>query len=288
MASSNIKDMTKDFFPHFHSPATADVVPSGTTSSDVHPNPDVSSSETVVPFESKSHRPKKPPKHLQDFYWYNTTSNIPFPMSNYISYSLLSETLCAFINTITKDFIPQTYSEAKGHKVWIDSMGVEIGAMTRTWTWSITTLPPDKKEIGCKWVNTIKYNVDGTIKRPKSRLVAKGYTQQEWLDYEETFSHVAKHTSVRMFFLLAAKMNWSVHQLDISNAFLNGDLTEEIYMKIPPGYEDITGEVLPKNAVCKLHKSIYGLKQASRQWFLKLSSTLTGMRFSKSHSDHAI
>lgn len=83
-------------------------------------------------------------------------------------------------------------------------------------------------------------------------------------------------------------MNWSVHQLDISNAFLNGDLTEEIYMKIPPGYEEITGEFLPKNAVCKLHKSIYGLKQASRQWYLKLSSTLTGMGFSKSHLDHTL
>ena len=105
-------------------------------------------------------------------------------MSNYISYSLLSEPFRAFINTITKDFIPQTYSEAKGHKVWIDSMGVEIGAMTRTATWSITTLPPDKKAIGCKWVNTIKYNADGTIERPKSRLVAKGFTQQEGLDYE--------------------------------------------------------------------------------------------------------
>lgn len=105
-------------------------------------------------------------------------------MSNYISYSLLSVPFCAFINTITKDFILQTYSEAKGHKVWIDSMGVEIGAMTRTATWSITTLPPDKKAIGCKWVNTIKYNADGTIERPKSRLVAKGFTQQEGLDYE--------------------------------------------------------------------------------------------------------
>lgn len=185
-------------------------------------------------------------------------------MSNYVSYSLLSEPFRAFINTITKDFVPRTYSEAKGHKFWTDLMGLEIGAMTRTHTWSITTLPPNKKAIGCKWVNTIKYKADGTVERPKSRLVAKGFTQQEGLDYEETFSHVAKHTSVRMLLLLAAKMNWSVHQLDISNAFLNGDLTEEIYMKIPPGYEDLTSEVLPKNAVCKLHKSIYGLKQASR------------------------
>lgn len=119
-------------------------------------------------------------------------------------------------------------------------------------------------------------------------MVAKGYTQEESLDYEETFSPVAKLTSVRMMLLLAAKMKWSVLQLDISNAFLNGDLDEEIYMKIPPGYADLIGESLPPHAVCRLHKSIYGLKQASRQWYLKLSNTLKGMGFQKSNADHTL
>ncbi|XP_022569788.1 uncharacterized protein LOC111212509 [Brassica napus] len=83
-------------------------------------------------------------------------------------------------------------------------------------------------------------------------------------------------------------MVWSINQLDISNAFLNGDLHEEIYMKLPPGYAELTGETLPPNAVCRLHKSIYGLKQASRQWFLKLSSTLCAMGFEKAHGDHTL
>ncbi|CAA7029222.1 unnamed protein product [Microthlaspi erraticum] len=88
-------------------------------------------------------------------------------------------------------------------------------------------------------------------------------SSEEGLDYEETFSPVAKFTFVRMLLLLAAKLNWFIGQVDISNAFLNGDLTEEIYMKLPPGYAELTGEPLPPNAVCRLHKSIYGLKQAS-------------------------
>ncbi|KAG7590495.1 Retrotransposon Copia-like N-terminal [Arabidopsis suecica] len=194
----------------------------------------------------------------------------------------------AFLNAITNNILPQKYSDAKEFQVWCDAMRDEIGAMTRTNTWNICSLPSNKKAIGCKWVFTIKYNADGSIERYKARLVAKGYTQEEGLDYEETFSPVAKLASVRMLLLLAAKMRWSVSQLDISNAFLNGDLDEEIYMKIPPGYADLQGETLPPHAVCRLQKSIYGLKQASRQWFLKFKNTLRGLGFDKSHADHTL
>lgn len=162
----------------------------------------------------------------------------------------------------------------------------EIGAMTRTNTWKICCLPPNKKAISCKWVFTTKYNADGSIEHYKARLVAKGYTQEEGLDYEETFYLVAKFASVRMLLILAAKMRWSVTQLDISNAFLNGDLEEEIYMKVSLGYAELQGDKLPPHAVCRLLKSIYGLKQASRQWFLKFKSTLRGLGFDKSHADH--
>ncbi|KAG7546558.1 Retrotransposon gag domain [Arabidopsis suecica] len=274
-------------------PAQTDDLPLVQTSiPDAHPHQDVSSSKALIPSESKSTRQKKPPKHLQDFLCYNNTTsinpNILYPITNYVSYSYLAEPFRAFINTITNDIIPQRYSEAKDFDVWCTAMKEEIGAMTRTRTWSICCLPANKKAIGCKWVFTIKYNADGSIERYKARLVAKGYTQQEGLDYEETFSPVAKLTSVRMMLLLAAKLRWSIHQLDISNAFLNGDLDEEIYMKVPPGYADLIGEALPPNAVCRLHKSIYGLKQASRQWFLKLSATLKTMGFGKSNADHTL
>lgn len=93
---------------------------------------------------------------------------------------------------------------------------------------------------------------------------------------------------MKLLLSLAPKLKWSLHQLDISNAFLNGDLDEEIYMKLPLGYEKMTGESVGPNAVCKLHKSIYGLKQASRHWFLKFSTTLAQFGFKSCHGDHTI
>lgn len=95
-------------------------------------------------------------------------------------------------------------------------------------------------------------------------------------------------TTVKTLLSVSAAKKWSLTQLDISNAFLNGDLHEEIYMTLPPGYTPKEGETLPPNAVCKLQKSLYGLKQASRQWFLKFSGTLLGLGFKKSNSDYTL
>ncbi|KAL9451744.1 hypothetical protein AB3S75_013334 [Citrus x aurantiifolia] len=135
----------------------------------------------------------------------------------------------------------------------------EITALEKNNTWTLTHLPDGKKAIGSRWVYKIKYQSDGTIERYKARLVAKGYTQTEGIDYHATFSPVAKLVTVRALLSLAAVKGWILEQLDASNAFLQGDLEEEVYMQVPQGFSK-QGEHL----VCKLNKSIYGLKQASR------------------------
>ena len=126
-------------------------------------------------------------------------------------------------------------------------------------------MPNSAKTIGCKWVFKTKKDSLGNIERYKAKLVVKGFTQKERIDYMETFSPVSKKDSLRIILTLVAHFDLELQQMDVKTTFLNGELEEEVYMKQLEGFPSSDSEQL----VCKLKKSIYGLKQASRQWYLK-------------------
>lgn len=162
-------------------------------------------------------------------------------------------------------------------------MDTELQALEANQSWSMVSLPPGQRPIGCKWVFKIKYKSDGTIDRYKACLVAKGFTQHEGIDYKETFAPVAKLTTVRCLLTVVAVRNWPLHQMDVQNAFLHGDLHEEVYMLPPPGSRR-HGERL----VCRLHKSLYRLKQASRSWFQKFHSAIRDIGFTQSRAGYSL
>lgn len=231
---------------------------------------------------SKSHA------YLHDYYCNMTETYIPYPLASYVSLDKLSEGYKAYICAISLQPEPSSFTQTKKFYEWLKAMNEELLALESTHTWDIVSLPSDKHAIGCKWVYKVKLNADGTLERYKERLVSKRYTQQEGIDFVDTFSPVAKMITVKTLLAVAAAKNWSLTQLDISNAFLNGELTKEINMKLPLGYTPKAGVTLPPNVFCKLNKSLYGLKQASRQWFMKFSMILLSLGFQKSHSDHTL
>lgn len=154
------------------------------------------------------------------------------------------------------DSEPNSVDAALKSSHWKATMTDEYAALQRTQTWSLVPHPTDKNVIGCKWVFRIKRNSDGSLQRYKARLVAKGHTQMAGFDYTNTFSPVIKPATIRVILSLAVSYGWSLRQLDFNNAFLNGDLTEDVYMVQPPGFVSSSHP----QYVCKLHKSSYGLK----------------------------
>ena len=138
-------------------------------------------------------------------------------------------------------------------------------------------ITPRKSAVGCKWIYKIKTRSDGSIESYKARFVAKGFTQEYGIDYEETFTLVARISSVRALLVVATASKWDLFQMNVKNAFLNGDLSEEVYMQSPPGLS------VESNKVCYLQRALYGLKQAPRAWFAKFSSTISRLGYMVNH-----
>ncbi|KAK3035428.1 LOW QUALITY PROTEIN: hypothetical protein RJ639_032853, partial [Escallonia herrerae] len=206
-----------------------------------------------------------------------------YPLSHNISYSKFSRTHTAFLAAISSVDEPKYFSQAVKHAHWKDAMAKEISALEANNTWTLMPLPSEKRAIDSKWVYKVKFHPDGTVERYKAQLVAKGYTQIEGLDFHETFAPVAKLVTVQCLLAIASIKKWELHQLDVNNAFLHGDLEEEVYMKIPQGFSK-QGE----NRVCRLQKSLYGLRQASRNWYHKFTQSLLVVGFIQSQSDHSL
>ena len=179
---------------------------------------------------------------------------------------------------------PKTCTQAlscKKSNLWYNAMKNELDSMK---VWDLVELPKGVKAIGCKWVYKTKRDPLGNIEIYKARLVAKRFTQKEGIDYTKTFSFVSKKYSLRIILALVAHFDLNLQQKDVKTAFLNGDLEENVYMKQPKGFSSREG----KHLVCKLKKSICGLKQASRKWYYKFHGVVTSFGFIENPIDQCI
>ena len=187
-------------------------------------------------------------------------------------YSLISN------EDITQDLIePTSYEsvlQSPQKTEWLNAMSNEINSHKENGTWSLIAKPKDCNIVDCKWVFKLKTNKDGQRNIFKARLVARGFTQVYGQDFVDTYSPVCRMSSFRLFLSIVATHDFELKQIDIATAYLNAPLNENIYMNQPDGFVDINN----KSKVCKLHKTIYGLKQSGREWFSLLHIALTEMK----------
>ena len=180
---------------------------------------------------------------------------------------------------------PSTYKEAilsSDSEKWFAAMGDEMESLHKNQTWDLVIQPSGRKIITCKWVFKKKEGIspaEGV--KYKARVVARGFNQREGVDYNEIFSPVVRHTSIRVLLAIVAHQNLELEQLDVKTAFLHGELEEEIYMTQPDGFQ-VPGK---ENHVCKLKKSLYGLKQSPRQWYKRFDSYMVKLGYTRSSYD---
>lgn len=187
---------------------------------------------------------------------------------------------------MVSDYEPETYKQAVEDvhsSEWQKAMKNEYDCLMKHGTWQLVERPTDRKIIKNKWVYKIKKNTNGEVVKFKARLVAKGFTQVHGIDYGETFSPVARLSSVRLLLAFAVQLNVQLDHLDVETAFLNGDLEEEIFMEQPPGFE-----IDRKGKVCLLKKSLYGLKQSPRQWNIKICEAMNSLSMTQAANEHCV
>ncbi|GKA85808.1 retrovirus-related pol polyprotein from transposon TNT 1-94 [Tanacetum coccineum] len=190
---------------------------------------------------------------------------------------------CLFADFLS-EIEPKKVYEALKHPGQVDSMQEELNQFYRNKVWTIVPLPCGKTAIGSKWVFRNKKDEHGITTKNKARLVAQGYNQEEGIDYDETFASVARMEAIMIFLAFSIYMNFKVYQMDVKSAFLNGKLKEEVYVNQPPGFES---SEFP-DYVCKLDKTLYGLKQTPRAWYETFSTFLIQNKFSRGRIDNTL
>lgn len=182
---------------------------------------------------------------------------------------------------VAQDGEPANFKEATQHQVWLDAMVEEYISIMVNDVWEVVPRPQDRSVVGSRWIYKIKYATDDNVEKYKARFVAKGYAQKEGIDYEDTFALLARYKSIRTVISLVAQMGCEIHQMDVKTTFLNGVIEEEVYIEQPEGFE--THE--KKYRVCRLKKALYGLKEATREWYGRIDGYLEKMGFVKSDAD---
>jgi hypothetical protein len=157
-----------------------------------------------------------------------------------------------------RDTEPQTFVQEVDHQVWREAMVEEYDSIVRNDVWEVVLRPMGKSIVTCRWFYKTNYTANDNIEKHKAHFVAQGFSQIEGVDYDDTFALVARYTSIRSIISIAADMGWSIQQMDVKTAFLNGFIDEEVYNEHPQGFELSDRE----NHVCLLRKTLYGLKQA--------------------------
>ena len=240
----------------------------------VEPEPEEPVQEELVPLQAQNNEPQ--PVELR------RSDRVRRKPARYV---LLGESYQVI--AIDSEDDPINYKEALEDvdvQEWQKAMDREMESMYSNSVWSLVEAPKGVKPIGCKWIYKRKRGSDGKVETFKARLVAKGYTQKEGIDYEETFSPIAMLKSIRILLAVAASLDYEIWQMDVKTAFLNGNLNEDIYMQQPEGFKAKGKE----HMVCKLQRSIYGLKQASRSWNIRFDQAITSFGFEKSPDEPCV
>jgi hypothetical protein len=234
--------------------------------------------EDSVPQEITSGRRK--PRWLQDTLKEAQSTDEP---ERIMRRSKAPDRFCSYLAVVTGSdhSEPSSFQEAVDQPVWRDAMVEEYDSIMRNDVWEVVPRPEGKSVVTSRWIYKVKYAADGSIEKHKACFVARGFSQVEGIDYDETFAPVARYTSIRTVMAIVAEMGWRIHQMDVKTAFLNGILEEEVYIEQPQGFELYGRE----SHVCRLWKALYGLKQAPQAWYSRIDSYLQQLGFEKSEAD---